>query len=106
MKRTEIDYVKIHNDNIQIIDYRNVASMPELKKEFGEEVVWEYQKKIAKYKRTRRGLIKIVCGSKVTTLKPNLVMHEKKFKEIITKMRLAGEMLKDAQTVKVKTIKI
>ena len=37
MKRTVIKYQKIHNRLIRIVEVRNVASLSEIRKEFGEE---------------------------------------------------------------------
>ena len=115
MKTTRIKYKMLKNDNIQITDIQNVASLKELKEAFGEKIVTEYlycQNKL-KYLRLYEQISDFRVYEQITDQGDYLfvgqIINKKFFDNIVFRMRKAAERLikiRKEQENKIYTVEI
>ena len=100
MKRSKIAYCVTLDDQIKIIGFENVASISELQKMFGDEVVRLYRKSSNSYVRSeyRKEIVEIRVNGKETKIIVGGLYSKEAFSKIISYMKKAGENLKGIAT--------
>ena len=111
MKRTEITYKEIGNDQVEILDIQNVATQADIQKEFGTRIQKEYVSDAPLFtKMSSRGIWirHDKQRSAVFEIKIGDEMSKVHFQKIITTMKTAGQRLVDIRKehAKPKTILI
>lgn len=114
MKRTVISYRVMQDDTIFITAIKNVASLRELKNEFGERVGNLYANICPRYYYrgkdnlgcARHDIVLVRYKKESFTIKPFIRMSRDAFSEVVSLMKAAGENLKKIQEEEDKQIKI